>query len=350
MKSLILSSVFLFFTFNSLSAQKKLISDEIDLDSVKVNFKYKLPFHIGKVYDLRSDKTDSILDHTVRKKRYLIYSKTSLDSMIMNYVSKSYIGNDSLKFNIGLEKIACLPKTVYEGKFFLKLSFFKPVNSFDLKGEKMFEIETSVNNFDVSDPNSYSQKLQLNIHQALVIFNEFLNQNMTFFDKKNQHQSGLNKGLYFNRDSFLENHPYFSADVEITPKQKDNLGFNLYNISFKDKSLKKSDISDLVWGYCDGKNQYYSIKNYQNTRAFAKIEYKGKDFIIVHHNENHKDHSVDALQALGLIAGILTGYYYIQYIENYKGKLIVDFNKNQIIRANFRNLMDTSSDKKFIKS
>lgn len=352
----VFSSFFFYCSF-----AQKIQEQLIDLSQLDTETIYNIPFNINDVIDDRKNKSLLISEVDYRKKHIVIRIKDPIENQLKKHFRRNYITDSisKLNVNIGIDYFYASPFGYSSGNVTFRISIYRKVDFETIKikrGEKIFSIETIASNEDVRKPRDINQKVKVALHKALVLFNEFLNQDMTYFDQKKTEltqEMKLNKGIYYNPKLFLKNQPYFDADVIIIPKEKDKTGGNLYSIKLRDQRLQKEDISNLIWGYCDGENQYLSIRTYQHTNAFAKIEHRAGSYFIIHHNQNpippSQELAIGATAVLGILAGVLTGTYVVPSINNYKGKLVVDLDQKKIFPATYGYLYNATRNKNFRK-
>jgi len=353
-----LSLTFLSFIFvHSQNIEREII----DLNQLVTYETYTIPFEIAEIIDERRSKTQILSEFDYKKKHIVVRLKESLEHEVGYHIKKKY-KTDSLskiKIRIGIDYIHVGHPRFSRGNATIQFRFYNLSES-DISSinnqNPIISIVTTASNFDVNRNKNSPEKLSVAIHKALTIFNEFFNQNFEFINKKpvtNNRGNNLQKGIYSSQNDFLNNEPIFNADVKITPLKKDRLGGNLYSIRFKDQRLQKKDISNLIWGFSDGVDQYFSVKNYQNTNAFSKIEHQGEGYFVIHHNQNpipvNQQIGLGAATVLGIAAGVLTGTYVLPYLKDYKGKVVIDLKNNQVFPADYKFLFNSSKSKSFKK-
>lgn len=178
------------------------------------------------------------------------------------------------------------------------------------------------------------------IHKSLTLYHLYRlsrsNNNIQSENRSSDIVSSENKntGLYKDFQEFLSNSPSINVNFDIKKRSKASqlmVGGSDYNIMI-DSTLYDRDLSDLVWGICDGKNVYISSRNYQMNYGFFMLNKIKENYSIFEGNiMPSQDQRLTGAIIGGAIGGAIAG-------APRRSKLILDMKTGSIMPLYYEGL------------
>lgn len=305
-----------------------------------------LRFSIDSVIDNRPRRDDTLTVWDMpngKKVSFLLNGQ--LDRRFKDFFAGAFGHTEGEQgYYISVNQLLVHPKNFRDGMTFVDISYYKndSKNSEEPKLTEIFRIGTWEDRDGVPKSNRNGLMLASALRKSAFLFQLFLSSGGELLPQSSESPTDstiVPKGFYFSLEDFQNRRPLFDADVEVHSLLKRGKNTNMYSIEATDSTLFQGSIGGLVWGYSDGKDMYFSTRNYQNTIAFSKVKFIGHDYFIFYHDKVPPEAGLVAGSiGVGILTGLLTGIAVVPYFENYKGLVMYEVDKNMVSPASYENL------------